>query len=101
MGHSSNGNIQIGNATILSADVPAANGVVHIVDTFPLLNAAFNTCMVADLEAAGDFGPFNQTKVRAKAARVLCSEHLCFEIALIYQFHKGCRTNHDYVTKEL
>ena len=62
--NSSTGGIQVGNATILSADLGAVNGVVHIVNTFPLLNAAFNTSMIAALEAAGDFGPFSESKVR-------------------------------------
>ena len=59
--------IQIGNATIVSADVAAANGVVHLVNKFPLLNAAFNSSMIAALEAAGDFGPFNESKVMTVA----------------------------------
>ena len=71
VGNSSNGSIQIGNATIVSADIGAVNGVVHVVDKFPLLNAAFNTSMVAALEAAGDFGPFNDSKVIELASLVL------------------------------
>ena len=63
VGSSLSGSIQVGNATIVSADIGAVNGVVHTVDSFPLLNAAFNTSMVAALEAAGDFGPFNESKV--------------------------------------
>ena len=66
--NSSSSSIQIGNATIISADIGAVNAVVHVVDKFPLLNAAFNTSMVADLEAAGDFGPFSESKVLRSAS---------------------------------
>ena len=63
IGRSTNGNVQVGNATVVSADVAALNGALQILDTFSLQNVAFNTSMVAALEAAGDFGPFNQSKV--------------------------------------
>ena len=68
VGSSSSGSIQIGNATVVSADIGAVNGVVHIVDKFPLLNAALNTSIIAALEAAGDFGPFNAFKVMGLAS---------------------------------
>lgn len=63
VGQDSDGNVVIGNATIIAANVGAANGVVHVVDKFPLVNAAVNTSIVAALETAGDFGPFDEAKV--------------------------------------
>ena len=68
VGRDSNGNVVIGNATIIATNVAAANGVVHVIDRFPLDNAAFNTTMVAALEAAGDFGPFDEAKVTSPAS---------------------------------
>jgi len=56
--------LQVGNSTILQQNVQATNGVLHLIDSFPLHNAAFNTSMIASLEMAGDFGPFNDTQVR-------------------------------------
>ena len=78
VGDTSGGNFQIGNATIVSADIGAINGVVHVVDNFPLLNAAFNTSMVTALEAAGDFGPFNEAKVMRLASLCLLYSSCAF-----------------------
>ncbi len=58
------GSLQIGNSTVLQQNVQATNGVLHLIDSFPLHNAAFNTSMIASLELAGDFGPFNESQVR-------------------------------------
>ncbi|KAL3138617.1 hypothetical protein ABBQ32_006381 [Trebouxia sp. C0010 RCD-2024] len=62
IGQDSDGNVVIGNATIIATNVGAANGVIHVIDKFPLVNAAVNTSMVAALETAGDFGPFDDAK---------------------------------------
>ena len=74
VGRDSNGNVVIGNATIIATNVAAANGVVHVIDRFPLDNAAFNTTMVAALEAAGDFGPFDEAKVTSPASFLLLQQ---------------------------
>jgi len=55
--------LQVGNSTILQQNAQATNGVLHLIDSFPLHNAAFNTSMIALLEMAGDFGPFNDSQV--------------------------------------
>ena len=55
--------MQVGNSTVIQQNVNASNGVLHLIDSFPLSNAAFNTSMIASLEAAGDFGPFNESQV--------------------------------------
>ena len=57
------GLLQVGNASVLEADVQASNGVLQLLGTFPITNAAFNTSMVASLETAGNFGPFNSSQV--------------------------------------
>lgn len=66
------GTLQIGNSSVLQADVQAANGVLHLIDSFPLINAAYNTSMIASLEAAGDFGPFNDSQVHFMTLRCMC-----------------------------
>lgn len=73
VGRNPSGTLVVGNATIIAADVGAANGVVHVMNRFPLLNAAFNTTMVAALEAAGDFGPFDEAKVSSLASFFCCT----------------------------
>ena len=62
--------MQVANASVLTADMQATNGVLHLLGTFPLTNAAFNTTMITSLEAAGDFGPFTDPQV---GGFVICS----------------------------
>lgn len=77
IGQDSDGNVVIGNATIIATNVGAANGVIHVIDKFPLVNAAVNTSMVAALETAGDFGPFDDAKVTSLASFLLYYSSWC------------------------
>lgn len=55
--------IQVGNATLTQSDLAASNGVIHVIQNFPCTDTAFNNTMMATLELAGDFGPFDDAKV--------------------------------------
>lgn len=64
------GSLQVGNSTILQQNVQATNGVLHLIDSFPLHNAAFNTSMIASLELSGDFGPFNESQRQVMVSNI-------------------------------
>ena len=73
--------IQVGNATLTQSDLEASNGVIHVIQNFPCTDTAFNNTMMATLELAGDFGPFNDAKVgqchmHASAVGIQALEHM-------------------------
>lgn len=55
--------VEVGNATIGLANLEASNGILHVIQSFPCTDTAFNNTMIATLELAGDFGPFSDAKV--------------------------------------
>ena len=60
---SQDGTLIVGPARVAVPNLPARNGVVHIIDTVLSPDASVNSSGVALAEKMGDFGPFNSTKV--------------------------------------
>ena len=60
------GTLIVGPARVVAPNVPATNGVVHIIGTVLSPSAAVNSSGVAIAERMGDFGPFNASKVGAQ-----------------------------------
>ncbi|CAK0784217.1 hypothetical protein CVIRNUC_007421 [Coccomyxa viridis] len=56
------GTLIVGPARVVAPNVPATNGVVHIIGTVLSPSAAVNSSGVAIAERMGDFGPFNASK---------------------------------------
>ena len=61
------GTLIVGPARVVAPNVPATNGVVHIIGTVLSPSAAVNSSGVAIAERMGDFGPFNASKVGAQS----------------------------------
>lgn len=57
------GTVIVGAARVTSPNLPAKNGVVHVIGNVLSSDAAVNSTGVAIAEKIGDFGPFNKTKV--------------------------------------
>ncbi|KAK9825906.1 hypothetical protein WJX81_004298 [Elliptochloris bilobata] len=53
------GDTFVGSARLVVADVPAANGLVHLLDSVLVGDMAVNASAIALAERLGDFGPFN------------------------------------------
>jgi hypothetical protein len=56
------GTILVGTARVVAGNIPAANGVLHIIDDVLDDDISLNSTAVVVAENAGDFGPFNQTQ---------------------------------------
>lgn len=54
----------VGSARLVAADLPADNGLVHVLDSVLLGDVAVNVTAIALAERLGDFGPFNVSQVR-------------------------------------
>jgi hypothetical protein len=61
---SADGELFIGTARLTAANIPAANGVVHVLDGVLAGDMAVNTSAIGVAERLGDFGPFNISQVR-------------------------------------
>ena len=61
----SDGTLIVGPARVAVPNLPARNGVVHIIDTVLSPDASVNSSGVALAEKMGDFGTLNSTKVTA------------------------------------
>ncbi len=70
------GTLIVGPARVAVPNLPATNGVVHIIGSVLSPDASTNSSGVAIAERMGDFGPFNRTKVR------YCAGLLQFLLAL-------------------
>ena len=57
------GTLIVGPARVAVPNLPATNGVVHIIGSVLSPDASTNSSGVAIAERMGDFGPFNRTKV--------------------------------------
>ena len=56
------GTILVGTARVVIGNIPAANGVLHIINDVLDDDISLNSTAVLVAENAGDFGPFNQTQ---------------------------------------
>ena len=59
---SADGTILVGTARVIAGNIPAANGVLHIINDVLDDDISLNSTAVAVAANAGDFGPFNQTQ---------------------------------------
>jgi len=66
---SADGELFIGTARLTAANIPAANGVVHVLDGVLAGDMAVNTSVIGVAERLGDFGPFNASQARAARRR--------------------------------
>lgn len=66
----SSGRAYIDTAPITTADVPLSGGVLHKLGGALTLDWGFNASLVAQLERAGDFGPFTDAEVIMQLAEV-------------------------------
>jgi hypothetical protein len=57
------GTVLVGAARVLSPNIPAANGLLHVIGGVLTGDMAINSTSVAVAARMGDFGPFNKTKV--------------------------------------
>ena len=55
--------IFVGSARLIAADLPAANGVVHVLDSVLVGDMGVNVSAIGLAERLGDFGPFNNSQV--------------------------------------
>ena len=55
--------IFVGSARLIAANLPAANGVVHVLDSVLLGDMSVNVSAIGLAERLGDFGPFNDSQV--------------------------------------
>lgn len=62
----------VGSARLALADLPAANGLVHVLDGALVGDVAVNGTAIALAERLGDFGPFNSSQARLSAPEWLC-----------------------------
>ena len=60
---SRDGTVIVGTARVMIGNIPAANGVLHIINDVLTDDASINSTAVAVAAKIGDFGPFNRTKV--------------------------------------
>ena len=65
------GTLIVGPARVAVPNLPAINGVVHVIGSVLSPDASTNSSGVAIAERMGDFGPFNRTKVWCHAT------HMC------------------------
>ena len=56
------GTVLVGTARVINGNIPAANGVLHIIDDVLDDDISLNSTVVSVLADAGDYGPFNQTQ---------------------------------------
>ena len=56
------GTILVGTARVVNGNIPAANGVLHIIDDVLDDDISLNSTAVSVMADAGDYGPFNQTQ---------------------------------------
>ena len=72
---SPDGTVIVGTARVVIGNIPAANGVLHIINDVLTDDASINSTAVAVAAKLGDFGPFNKTKARANFQSIACQWH--------------------------
>ena len=67
------GQMWIGNAPIVDANIQATNGILHVLGGLPSADLSLNESAITLASKLGNFGPFNYTDVRAALFLLLYS----------------------------